>query len=268
MVTSAMIKKTKMYAYLVKELTLREIYTKYKGSMLGIFWAILTPIAMLLVFTFVFGGIFKAKWPGIEVTGRVDFAINLYIGLSIFWFFADILSRAPGLIISTPNFVKKVIFPLEILPVVSLLSGVFHLLINFSLIFIALLLTKGSISLYVFVLPVVLIITFPLLLGASLFLSSLGVYARDISAVIGVVINMLMFLSPVFYPLSAIPKNFQWLFEFNPTTLIIESSRAILIHNTLPDWHKLAVYFIVSSLILILGYKVFNATRKGFADVI
>jgi lipopolysaccharide transport system permease protein len=261
-------KKYQMYAYLVKELTIREIRSKYKGSIFGIFWSLLTPIAMLFVFTFVFGGIFKAKWPGIEVGTGIDFAVNLYIGLSIFWFFADIIGKAPNLIVSTPNFVKKVIFPLEILPLVSLLASFFHLVINILLILVALLLTKGSITFYIFLLPIVIGVTFPLLLGIGLFLGSLGVYVRDISSLISVFINFLMFLSPVFYPLSAIPQNLQWLFELNPITLIIESSRNILIHNTAPDFAKLGVYFIISSLCFLIGHKVFYATRKGFADVI
>lgn len=115
------------YSYLIKELSVRDIHSKYKGSLLGIFWAVLTPIAMLLVFSFVFGEIFRAKWPGSEISSKVDFSINLYIGLSVFWFFADVLGKAPVLIVSVPNFVKKVVFPLEILPIVSLVSAMFHL---------------------------------------------------------------------------------------------------------------------------------------------
>ncbi|MCX6050893.1 MAG: ABC transporter permease [Campylobacterales bacterium] len=261
-------KKIQTYGYLIKELSIREIYSKYRGSLLGIFWAVLTPIGMLLVFSFVFGEIFRAKWPGSEFAGKVDFALNLYIGLSVFWFFADVLGRAPGLIVSVPNFVKKVVFPLEILPVVSVVSGLFHLCINLILITLALLITKGTLSLSVLVLPLVVLVTLPLLVGMGLFLGALGVYARDISAVIGVVLNMLMFLSPVFYPLSAIPQNLQWLFELNPVTLIIESCRGAFMYGVYPEWEKLGIYLICSLLVWLLGYKVFNATRGGFADVI
>lgn len=261
-------KKIKTYGYLIKELSIREIYSRYKGSMLGIFWAVLTPLAMLLVFSFIFGEIFRAKWPGSEMTSKVDFAINLYIGLSVFWFFADVLGRAPALIVSVPNFVKKVIFPLEILPIVSLLSGLFHLCINIVIIMVALLVTKGELHLSVLLLPLVIAVTFPLLVGVGLLFGSLGVYARDISAVIGVAINMLMFLSPVFYPLSAIPQNLQWLFELNPITLIIESCRGAFMYGSFPEWEKLALYLASSLVVWYLGYRVFKATRGGFADVI
>ncbi|MDD5373382.1 MAG: ABC transporter permease [Sulfurimonas sp.] len=261
-------KKIQTYGYLIKELSVREIYSKYKGSLLGIFWAVLTPLAMLFVFSFVFGEIFRAKWPGSESGSKAEFAINLYIGLSVFWFFADVLGKAPSLIVSVPNFVKKVVFPLEILPVVSLLSALFHLCINIVIITAAVLITKGGIPLSVVVLPIVMVVTFPLLAGAGLLFGALGVYARDIATVMGVVINMLMFLSPVFYPLSAIPQNLQWLFELNPVTLIIESCRGAFMYGVYPEWGKLGVYLVCSLLVWFLGYKVFNATRGGFGDVI
>lgn len=261
-------KEKQTYIYLIKELSYRDIYSRHKGSMLGIFWALLTPVAMLLVFSFIFGEVFKAKWPGNELTSKVDFSINLFIGLSMFWFFADILSRAPTLISSVPNYVKKVIFPLEVLPIVSLISGLFHLFIYIIIIFIAVLLSKGSIHLSVLSLPLVIITTLPLLVGSSLLLGSLGVYAKDISAMIGVIINLLMFLSPVFYPLSAIPQHLQWLFELNPLTLVIESVRGAFMHGVWPEWDKLAIYFCISLFIYFLGYMVFKVTKKGFADVI
>lgn len=261
-------KKSRMYLYLIKELAVRDIYSKYKGSLLGIFWSVITPIGMLLVFSFVFGEIFRAKWPGNGINSKVDFAINLYIGLSVFWYFSDVLGRAAGLITSVPNFVKKVIFPLEILPVVSLLAALFHLSINLLLITAALLITKGTLPLSILILPLVIAVTFPLLIGSGLFLGALGVYARDISAIMGVVLNMLMFLSPVFYPLSAIPKNLQWLFELNPVTLIVESCRGAFIDGIFPQWEKLGIYFVCSLTVWFLGHKVFAATRGGFADVI
>lgn len=257
-----------MYLYLIKKLAARDIYSKYKGSLLGILWSVITPIGMLFVFSFVFGEIFRAKWPGDATSSKVDFAINLYIGLSVFWFFADVLGRSAGLITAVPNFVKKVIFPLEILPVVSLLSALFHLCINLALITVALLITKGTLPFSILILPLVIAVTFPLLTGVGLFLGALGVYARDIAAVMGVAINMLMFLSPVFYPLSAIPKHLQWLFELNPVTLIVESCRGALMQGIYPQWEKLGIYFVFSLMMWLLGHKVFSVLRGGFADVI
>lgn len=257
-----------MQLYLIKELALREIHSKYRGSLLGIFWSVITPIGMLLVFTFVFGEVFKAKWPGHEEGGIVDFAINLYIGLSIFWFFSDVLGRAAGLVTSVPNFVKKVVFPLEILPVVSLLGALFHLCINLLIIIVALVIARGGLPLGVLVVPLVIVVTFPFLIGVGLFLGALGVYVRDIAAVMGVMLNMLMFLSPIFYPLSAIPKDLQWIFQLNPVTLIVESCRGAFMYGVYPRWEELGIYFVCSLIMWALGYKVFKTLRGGFADVI
>lgn len=255
-------------SYLVKELTLRDINSRYKGSMLGIFLALLTPLAMLLVFSFVFGEVFQAKWPGNDSLSRVDFSINLFIGLSVFWFFADVIGRAPTVFSSVPNYVKKVIFPLEILPFVNMLSALFHFFIYIVIILAALLLNGTSLSINILYVIPIIIITLPMLTGAGLLFGSLGVYAKDIGSLIGVLMNVLMFLSPVFYPLSAIPKKLHWLFEMNPLTLIIEELRGVLMQGNSPSFVKLAVYFIISSAIFMLGYKVFKLTKKGFADVI
>jgi lipopolysaccharide transport system permease protein len=257
------------HRYLIKELSKREITNRYKGSFLGLFLALLIPLAMFVVFAFVFGEIFRAKWPKTTLdSDMASFSINLFIGLSIFWFFSEIISRAPILFSSVPNYIKKVIFPLWILPFVSLFGSLFHLIIYFIIIIIALLLAGGSLHLSVISIPIIIVITFPLLIGISFLLGSLGVYIKDINIITGVVINLLIFLSPVFYPLSNISKNLQWLFKLNPVTLIIEQCRIILIDGKWPQWTSLVYYFSASLLIFFLGYWVFKTTRKGFADVI
>ncbi len=254
--------------YLLKELTKRDIYGRYKGSFLGICWAFLTPLAMLGVFSFVFGEIFRAKWGGDESLSQIDFSINLFIGLSFFWFFADYLSRAPMVFISSVNYVKKVIFPLEILPLVNLLSGLFHFLIYVFIIMLAIVLTKGSLSLSSFGVFFIVGTSLPMLYGFGLLLGSLGVFIRDIPSVIGVVINMLMFLSPIFYPLSAVPSGARWLFELNPLTIIIEESRKCFMMGEFFDLKKLGIYFLFSVVILVMGIWVFKKTKRGFSDVL
>lgn len=256
------------HLYLIKTFTIREIQNRYKGSLLGILWALITPILMLLVFSFVFGEIFQAKWPGNTGTNKIDFAINLFIGLSIFWYFADILAKSPTIISSVPNYVKKVIFPLEILPLVTILSTLVYLIINFIIIFITILITSNHISITIISIPLLIVITIPLLLGISLLLSAIGVYAKDIGVIIGVFINLLMFLSPIFYPISAIPEKMIWLFNLNPLTAIIEESRKVLLYNSWPDWNIVFVYTIISLLVYYVGNKIFKITKKGFADVI
>lgn len=254
--------------YLILQLTKREIDAKYKGSVLGLLWTFITPLAMLVIFSFVFGEIFQAKWPGNGDMSKTEFSVNLFIGLSYFWFFADVLVRAPVLFTSVPNFVKKVVFPLEVLPVVSILACLFQLIIYILITLAASIIVLGKLSLWMLVIPLLIFITLPLLLGITLLLGAAGVFFRDIAAVVSVAVSLLMFLSPVFYPVEAVPANAQWLFALNPLTLIIESMRSITLLDRAPNFYDLGVYFIVGVVVLWAGYSFFNATKRGFADVI
>lgn len=247
-------------------LTKREIASRYRGSMLGVLWAFITPMAMLAVFTFVFAGIFQAKWHGAGDT--VEFALNMYAGLVAFWCFAEVVGKAPSLIYSQPNFVTKVVFPLEILPIVSVIAALFHFLINISILFIAVLIYKGSLPFTILATPIIVIAMLPLLAGLGWFLSAVGVYIRDISAVIGVALNMLMFLSPIFYPLEATPLRVRWLMELNPLTFIIECIRGSAIDGVWFSAQDTVIYFVVSLVIGFVGFLCFRALRDGFADVL
>ena len=258
----------KTHLYLIKELSKREIGSKYKGSFLGIFWAFLTPVAMLFMFSFVFGEIFQAKWPGDINSSQVYFSINLFIGLSIFWFFADVIGKAPIIFTSVPNYVKKVVFPLSILPLVSLISALFHFGIYMVIIICALVIGGIGLSINILYLFLIIGVTLPMLMGIGLFFGSLGVYAKDISTIIRVVLQMLMFLSPVFYPLSSVPTKLQWIFELNPLTMIIENVRIVLLQKGTPQLESIVLYFLVSMAVFFIGYKVFKITKKGFADVL
>lgn len=247
-------------------MTKRDIKGRYKGSMLGVWWAIAMPMAMLAVFTFVFAGVFEAKWHASGST--VDFVLNMYAGLIVFWYFSEVVGKAPTLITAQPNFVKKVVFPLEVLPIVSILSALFHLLINMAILLVAVFLYKGGLGVGVVCLPLVIVVTIPILLGASWVLSSVGVYIRDIAAVIGIVMNMLMFLSPIFYPIEAVPASIKWAFELNPLTPIIEWVRVSAIEGEWPNVTDMAIFGFVCVCIAWLGAWCFGILRKGFADVL
>ena len=254
--------------FLILQIVKRDIWSKYKGSYLGIVWAVLVPLLMLLVFTFVFNGIFQAKWGNKESLSKMDFSLNLFIGLSIFWFVADYISRAPTFFTSVPNYIKKVIFPLEVLPVAYLLSSLFNLFIYFILIVAIVLFSRGSVPVSIIALPIVIVSILPMLYGAGLFLASVSVYVRDLTSIIGVLINLLMFLSPIFYPLSAINGKYRWLFELNPLSLIIEECRKIVMQGKWPDVKVLTIYVTISCISFFIGYRVFVKTREGFADVL
>lgn len=252
--------------HLIAELTKREIKERYRGSILGVWWALITPMAMLFVFTFVFGEIFQSKWQG---GGNViEFGLNLYAGLIVFWFFAEIIAKAPTLICNQPNFVKKVIFPLEILALINILSALFHFFINMAILCIGALFLKGFLPFTIILVPLAPFICIPMLLGISWILSSIGVYIKDISAIVGVIMNMLMFLSPIFYPLAAIPEKFRWLFSLNPISFIIEWVRGCVMEGIFPNEVVFGIYISLSFIIGFLGLKCFNLLRGGFADVL
>ena len=253
---------------LIWQLVKREVLGRYRGSVFGLAWSFFNPVFMLVVYTFVFSVVFDAKWGQAHGGNRADFAMLLFIGLIVHGFFAECLTRAPSLILQNVNFVKKVVFPLEILPLVVMGSALFHTLISFLVLLIALLIAHGSLPATVFYAPLVF---FPLLLAAagfSWFLASLGVFARDVSQFIGIAMTVLLFLSPVFYPISAVPEAFRpWLLA-NPLTFIIEQSRAVLFFGVRPDGTGLMIYLVSSALVAWLGFAWFQKTRKGFADVL
>ncbi|MCL4432233.1 MAG: ABC transporter permease [Epsilonproteobacteria bacterium] len=252
--------------YLLKELSKREVFLRYRGSLLGIWWALLTPMAMLLVFTFVFGEIFQAKWDG---GGNIaEFSVKLYAGLVVFWFFNEIITKAPGLIVSQPNYVTKVIFPLEILPVATVIGSLFHLLINLIILLAASAILYEKVYLSIIALPIIIAVTIPMLLGIAWTFCALGVYIRDISTLIGILMNMLMFLSPIFYPMKAVPEGVRWIFELNPMNLPIQWVRESVCEGIWPSLSALALYCVLSLLIGIAGWKLFGIMRKGFSDVL
>ena len=253
---------------LVNNLSQREIVGRYRGSLLGIFWSFLTPLLMLTVFTFVFGEIFQAKWGARQTSGPLDFAVALFAGLLVFNLFSECIGRAPGLIIGNPNYVKKVIFPLETLSLVSLIAGLFHFIAGSAILLLLMLLSSWEISWHVVFIPVILLPFALLILGLSWSLSALGVYLRDIGQLISPLLTALMFLSPIFYPLSTVDDKFLLIYQANPLTFITEQVRMVLLENTFPDWTGYLYYSCVSCLVAFGGYAMFQKTRKGFADVL
>lgn len=248
----------------------REIAGKYKGSFMGIFWSLLNPMFMLVIYTFVFGIVFKARWNAGYASeySTTQFAMVLFVGLMVYNLFAECINRASNLIISNVNYVKKVIFPLEILPVVALGSALFNMLVSFIVWFIFYLMLFGLPQITIFLFPILLLPLILLILGLSWFLASLGVFVRDVSQFINIITTALMFLSPIFYPVSSVPEKFQTLMYINPITPVVEQVRGALLWGTAPDWGSFASTLLVSFLIAWLGFAWFQKTRKGFADVI
>ncbi len=252
---------------LIKASAKREVLGRYRGSFLGLLWSFFNPLFMLAVFAFVFSVIFQARWGGASGS-KTEFALVLFAGLLVFNLFAECINRAPGLILSNTNYVKKVVYPLEILPFVGLLSALFHALISLGVWLIAYALFFGIPHLTVFYLPLVLVPFCLFLMGLSWALASLGVFLRDVSQFIGVLTTALMFLSPIFYPVTAFPENYRYILYINPLTTVVEQTRDVLFWGKTPDFFMLGVYWVVTLGIAWLGYAWFQKTRKGFADVL
>ena len=235
---------------------------------MGLAWSFFNPILMLLVFTFVFSVVFKARWGIGTEESKTDFAIILFVGMIIHGLFAECVTNAPGLILANVNYVKKVVFPLEILPWIAMGSALFHALVSLGVWAVFYLLVFREMHWTAMFFPLVIL---PLVLGTmgvAWFLTSLGVFLRDVTQIIGILTTVLLFLSPIFYPISALPKEYRVLLQVNPLTFMIEETRAVLIWGRAPDWTGWVVYFSVSVIVAWLGFWWFQKTRKGFADVL
>lgn len=248
-------------------LTKREISAKYKGSLIGGLWALLTPIFMLMVYAFVFGDILNSRWSG-GTGSKSEFALILFAGLILFNFFSESLIRAPLTIISNVNYVKKVVFPLELLEWVNISVALFHLIISFIVWIIGYSLLMGAPHLTIFTLPLILIPFLLLTLGICWLFSAIGVFMRDLSQLIGITVTALMFLSPLFFPISLIPERFVKFIQFNPLTIPIQQAREVAFWGNQPDFSLMLKYTLVSLIIMYSGYWVFQKSRRGFADVL
>jgi lipopolysaccharide transport system permease protein len=252
---------------LIKALVKREVVGRYRGSLMGIFWSFFNPLLMLAVYTFVFGFIFKNRWNA-ESNSYTEFALVLFAGLMVFNLFAECVNRSPLLILSNVNYVKKVVFPLEILSWVALGSALFHALVSFSVWLIAYLILFGIPHTTVLMLPLVMIPLLLFIIGITWFLASLGVYLRDVSQIVGIFTTALMFLSPIFYPASALPEGIRRFLFLNPLTITVEQVRDLMFLGKIPDFTVLAGATMGGMAIACLGFAWFQRTRKGFADVI
>lgn len=253
---------------LIWQLLRREIYSRYRGSALGLLWSLATPLIMLAIYTFVFQFIFKSRWTDGAGETTLNFAIVLFLGLTIHAVIGEVLTKSPTLITSNPNFVKKIVFPLELLSYVTLLNAIVTFLISFGLLLIFIFIELQKVPLTALFLPLILLPYFILLLGLSWFLAALGVYLRDIQQIVGTLSTLLLFLSPIFYSINILPENLQSLIFLNPLSFIVESARTVLIYGKLPDFIGLGIYSLVALVIALMAYRFFQKVRPGFADVL
>ncbi|WP_321848540.1 ABC transporter permease [Pseudomonas paraveronii] len=252
---------------LIKVSAWREVLGRYRGSVLGILWSFFNPLFLLSIYTFVFSEVLKARW-GTGGGSKTEFALVLFAGLMIFNLFAECINRAPHTILSNVNYVKKVVFPLEILPFITLISALFHAVISLCVWLVAYILFFGLPSLTAFYLPLIILPFCFFIMGLSWALASLGVFLRDVSQFIGVITTMLMFMSPIFFPATAFPEEYRHLLYLNPLTPAIEQTRDVMLWGKTPDFMMLGIYWVVTIIIAWLGFAWFQKTRKGFSDVL
>jgi lipopolysaccharide transport system permease protein len=251
---------------LASTMTRRKITEQYRGSLLGVIWALLTPLLMLLVFTFVFGVVFQSRWQPTS-DSIVEFAIIIFCGLTTFSIFSGTVSSAPTLVTGQRNLVKKIVFPLHILPLVSLGDALFDALIAFGILIVLQIMFGSGIHITMLLLPVLLLPLCLFVLGVAWFLAAFGVYVRDVRLIIQPLITALMFLSAVFYPLSALPSWLQPALVWNPLSSSIEMVRNALVFGVAPDALVWGGNFALGLVVTVLGLTFFQSTRRGFPDV-
>jgi lipopolysaccharide transport system permease protein len=253
------------------DLTKREVGAKYKGGFIGLGWIVLTPLISLAIYTVVFSQIFKVRWPKPnpnEVTSLTEFGLILMVGLGVFQAFSETLGRAPTLITSQPGYVKKVQFPLMFLPISTVAALFVNVIVTLLIVLLAHLVLGGSVSLVLLAAPGMLLMYFIFVTGLSLLFSSLGVFLRDLGSILGFVATALMFLSPIFFPSSAIPKSWSFISDFNPLTFYIEGFRGLLLMGTSPSLSAWFNALVVAIVVFFCGYSCFRGLRRGFADVL
>lgn len=247
-------------------LSRRDILQRYQGSLFGLLWTLLTPLIMLAIYTFIFSVVFKAKWGGVD--DKFQFSMLLFSGLIIFNCFSDIISRAPTLIINYASYVTKVIFPIEILPFVITISAIFNFILSFIIWLVFYITLIGLPSIYIVFVPLLMIPFILMCNGLAWILSSIGVYIRDVSQLVTLVVSALMFMTPIFYPITALPEQYQFYLHLSPITTVVELFRSLAIYGEMPSIKMLAVYTSSSIAIYCLGFMWFNKTSKGFSDVL
>jgi lipopolysaccharide transport system permease protein len=252
---------------LILRLASREIQARYRGSLLGMAWLVLLPLLMLGVYTFAFSIVFRARWGDLQ-TSTAAFALIMFAGLTVYSLFAESVNRAPSLILENPAYVKKVLFPLELLPWVTLLVSGFNVVVNFVVLALFYPFVFGMPPVTALLVPLELAPVALVTLGFSWFLASIGVFMRDVRPIVSVMTTAIMFLSPIFYPMSAIPENLRPYLALNPLAHTLEQVRASLIFGQAPSPVALGVQILIGWAVAWLGYLWFAKTRKAFADVL
>ena len=258
---------------LIRQFTRRDIESRYRGSFLGMLWSLLTPLLMLAVYTFVFSTVLKGRWdrPGADAADPADappFALVLLCGLLVYNFFSEAVGRAPGLIVANPNLVKKVVFPLETLPLSAVLVALFNMSVMLLVWVAGALIFVGHVPVTAALLPIVLLPAILATTGVAWLLASLGVFVRDVAPTVLVIVQIMFFATPIMYPLDIVPAPYRTLLKVNPLTTAVEDVRNVLLWGVGPNWGVFGASLVVSAGMCLLGYAFFMKSKRAFGDVI
>lgn len=252
---------------LIRQFAGREVHARYRQSWLGAVWLVLTPLAMLGIYTLVFRHVMRVRWQDLD-EGNLSFALRIYAGLAVFNFFAECVNRAPNLVREQPHLVKKVVFPLEVMAWVNVATAMVGLLVSMALLLCLGFWDKGGLSMSALALPLVWLPMVPLCLGLGWLLSGIGTYVQDVGQLLGMVLSALMFLSPIFFPVEALPEAVRgWMF-LNPLALVMTQTREVILLGVWPNWYALGLELLLCTVVALLGAAFFRLARKGFADVV
>lgn len=254
---------------LLCQMLVRNIAVRYRGSALGFLWSFANPLMMLAVYTFVFGVVFKARWEIEGMAGnRASFPLIMFCGMAVYNIFSESANVATAVVTSNPSYVKKVVFPLELLPLCTVLTALVFGLAWFTLLLLGSVFFLGSPSWTVFLLPVTLAPLILLSAGVAFLVASLGVYLRDMQQLVGIVTQMLFFMTPIFYPVTLVPEKLRWVLQLNPLSTVVEQTRRLFLYGQPPEALPCLLVLAVSLVVFQLGLAWFAKTKKGFADVI
>jgi len=244
-----------------------QFVTRYRGALFGVFWALLIPLLMLAILTVVFSVIFPSRW-GSDIDINVPFAALLFSGLLVHSMCAEVITRSTICITENPNYVKKVLFPLELLPIVIVVGAAIQGLIGFLILLALIILYTGELPMEVIVVPLLLVPYFVFLMGVSWILASIGTFAKDVGHVAGLLVTLLLFVSPILYPVNALPDWMQPYMYLNPLTFVVEEIRQLVIFGKISPVSQYFTYYAAAIASAGVGFKVFECSKRHFADVI
>ena len=263
---SAPLQTVTRHRSLIRSMVRRDIVGRYRGSFGGLFWTVIHPLLLMLTYTFVFGIVLQTRFsPGAPPS---DFVLYLLAGMLPWLALSEALGRAPGVVLEHSNFVKKLLFPVEILPVNLTIAGLFSQAFGVAIFLVGMVVTGRDLSVTALYIPVLLIPQFLLTLGLAWFLAALGVFFRDLSQLIGFLLTVWFFMTPICYPEASLPQNYLWLFEKNPMFALVRAYRAVLLEGVPPAWEPLAIWTGIAAMFLILAHAWFYKLKKSFADLV